>query len=52
MSFGVGNANYSWASNDLLGFSQIGDTLTIWRFTRNGTDYGVPQDHITYKVVQ
>jgi len=49
-SYGVGNGpNGSyWGSNALLGFSQIGDTITIACFTKNGTDQATPVDQITY----
>jgi hypothetical protein len=51
-SYGVGNGSYAyWGNNDLLGFSQIGNTLTIARFTSSGTDQAAPVDQITYTLV-
>jgi hypothetical protein len=51
--YGVGGSNcetdeYTWLQNTLMGFSQIGDTLTIVSFTRNGSDYNTVQDTIIY----
>jgi len=47
-SYGVGNGGVCfWGTNDLLGFSQIGNTLTIARFT-SGADFAAPVDQITY----
>src|SRR5450432_2814425 len=48
-SYGVGNGTSGcpWGTNDLLGFSQIGNTLTIARFTIVG-DFAAPVDQITY----
>ena len=53
-SYGVGNGGSCgvWGTNDLLGFSQIGNTLTIARFTSSsGVDQAVPVDQITYTLV-
>ena len=51
-SYGAGNGSATcsdWGSNNLLGFSQIGNTLTIARFTDNyGYDSATPLDQITY----
>jgi hypothetical protein len=50
-SYGVGDSIYcaaGWSSNDLLGFSQIGNTLSIARFTSSGSDHAAPVDQITY----
>jgi|GEM_PF-2428726 len=50
-SYGVGTAdgNYGWGTGNLLGFSQIGNALTIVRFTdRYGYDQVTPQDQITF----
>lgn len=52
-SYGVG-AGYSgpyWATNTLMGFSQVGNTLTIVSFTSSGVDKNVPVDQITYTLV-
>jgi len=49
-SYGVGDSPCFWSTNDLLGFSQIGNTLTIARFTSNGTDVATPVDQIVYTV--
>jgi hypothetical protein len=54
-SYGVGNGNACggfWGGNDLLGFSQIGNTLSIARFTSGGNDFAAPVDEITYTLVQ
>ena len=37
-----------WQSGSLLGFSQIGDTLTISSFTSSATDYSTAQDQIVF----
>ncbi len=52
-SYGVGNSPgcNGWRNNDLLGFSQIGNTLSIANFTRSGTDQATPADQITYILV-
>lgn len=49
--YGVGssaNCNNSWGTNALLGFSQIGNTLTIVSFTYAGVDKSEPVDTVTY----
>ncbi len=53
-SYGVGGTPYSgaWAIDSLLGFSQIGNTLTIVSFTKYGKDYNEPVDQITYTLSQ
>jgi len=44
-SFGVGDG---WGTeNSLLGFKQVGNTLSISKFT-NGTDYETPVDTVSY----
>jgi hypothetical protein len=49
-SYGVG-AN--WASpTPLLGFQQVGNTLSISNFSNGSTDYSTPQDTITYTLQQ
>ena len=50
-SYGVGNSACIWGANDLLGFSQIGNTLTIARFSGSGSDHVAPVDQITYILV-
>lgn len=51
-SYGVGAetacGNAFWGTNSLLGFSQVGNTITIVSFTRNASDSAVPVDQITY----
>jgi hypothetical protein len=47
-SYGVGDGSPTWGQNDLLGFSQIGNTLIIARFSNGGTDLAAPADQITY----
>ncbi len=49
-SYGVGRGSTThWGGNDLLGFSQLGNTLTIARYTDNyGYDSATPLDQITY----
>jgi hypothetical protein len=49
-SYGVGDG-YIGSNNDLLGFSQIGNTLMIARFSYGGTDYAAPVDEIIYTLV-
>jgi hypothetical protein len=42
-----------WFTNSLIGVSQIGNTLTIVDFTdNNSVDHNVPQDQITYTMLQ
>jgi hypothetical protein len=50
-SYGVGDSGCSWSANSLLGFSQIGNQLTIVDFT-NGKDYPTPVDSIVYTLKQ
>ena len=53
-SYGVGGITFGtayWASNSLLGFSQIGNQLTIVSFTYGGTDHSTPVDSITYTLL-
>jgi hypothetical protein len=48
-SYGIGSSNgCPWGTNEILGFSQIGNTLTIARFTSGNTDVAAPFDQITY----
>jgi hypothetical protein len=51
-SYGTGGGGcddgLTWESNSLLGFSQVGTTITIYSYTYNGTDYSTPQAQITY----
>lgn len=51
-SYGIGNAQCAsmahWYNNTLIGVTQIGNTLTIVSFTRNGADYSVPVDQVTF----
>lgn len=54
--FGVGNSSSCsygefWWEDPLLGFSQVGNTITIVSFSVNGTDYSTPRDQITYTLV-
>jgi hypothetical protein len=51
-SYGVGDSGSTWYPNALLGFSQIGDTLTIVNFTQGGKDYPMPVDQIVYTLKQ
>jgi hypothetical protein len=53
-SYGVGGGNEGgvyWNNNSLLGFSQVGNTITIVSFTYNGADKAEPVDQITYTLV-
>ena len=50
-SYGIGNSGSTWSANALLGFSQIGDTLTIVNFSSGPTDHAAPVDQITYTLV-
>ena len=49
--YGVGSYgnihNFNWGTNSLLGFSQVGNALTIINFT-NGGDRNTPQDQVTF----
>ena len=49
-SYGVGDYWYNFReSNNLLGFTQSGNTIVIANFTDvSGVDHSVPQDTITY----
>ncbi|HEX4770810.1 MAG TPA: hypothetical protein VH351_08285 [Bryobacteraceae bacterium] len=53
-SYGIGGGAYGgegsdWSTNSLLGFSQVGNTLTIQSFTDNsGVDHSQPVNQITY----
>jgi len=53
VSYGVGSSecnddNLDWLQDSLLGFSQVGTTLTIYSYTHDGTDHNTAQDQITY----
>ncbi len=39
---------YAWSTDGLVGFSQVGDTITVASFSFGGTDYNTPQDTFTY----
>jgi hypothetical protein len=41
-----------WSTNALIGFSQIGNTLNVVSFTRNGVDKNEPVDQVTYTLAQ
>lgn len=48
-SFGLlGDQNCGWYTNSLLGFSQVGNTITIADFTNGEGDHSLPVDTITY----
>jgi hypothetical protein len=49
-SFGVGDSSGAWCNNSLLGFAQVGNTLSISNFT-NCADNSTPIDNITYTLV-
>jgi hypothetical protein len=55
-SYGVGGSQCStglaWLADSLLGFSQVGNTITIVSFTHNGTDQAQPVDQITYTLTK
>jgi hypothetical protein len=53
-SYGVGDSpcGGEWPANSLLGFSQIGNSLTIVNFTQSGKDYPMPVDQIVYTLKQ
>jgi len=50
------NPNNEWPNNAILGFSQVGNTLTISSFTNSyccgETDHSTPVDQITYTLQQ
>lgn len=57
-SYGVigasNNCGGRWASGNLIGVSQVGDTVTIVSLTDGGyggRDYSTPLDQITYTLV-
>jgi len=53
--YGTGGSscgNAFWINNSLLGFSQVGNTITIASFTHSGSDFSVPVDQITYTLKQ
>jgi hypothetical protein len=45
---GTGGNGGNWGTNSLLGFSQIGNALTIVSFTQDEVDKSTPVDQITY----
>ncbi|MBV8847310.1 MAG: hypothetical protein JO307_31255 [Bryobacterales bacterium] len=50
-SYGLGSAPYGngmWSTDTLIGVSQVGNTITIVSFTRNGVDSNIPFDQVTY----
>lgn len=53
-SYGVGGTPYGgdWTHDSLLGFSQIGKTLTIVSFTDGSGDHNEPVDTIVYTLSQ
>jgi hypothetical protein len=44
---GAFNEN-NWPINGILGFSQVGNTITVASFSAYGTDYSQPVDELTY----
>ena len=56
VSYGVGSSqcdtdDYDWVQNTLLGFSQVGNTLTISSYTYDGTeDFSTARDSIVYSL--
>jgi hypothetical protein len=53
-TYGVGGGGYGgayWYNDSLLGFSQVGKTITIVSFTHSGADKAEPVDQITYTLV-
>ena len=49
-SYGVGSSPNGglWSTDTLIGVSQVGNTITIVSFTRNGVDSNLPVDQVTY----
>jgi hypothetical protein len=49
-SYGIGSSVYGgvWSTGTLIGVSQVGNTITIVSFTRNGVDSNLPVDQVTY----
>ena len=47
-SDGREGANDTWNTNDILGFSQVGNTITIADFTLSGSDQNTPADQFVY----
>jgi len=45
---GSGDANNGWCKGDLLGFSQVANTITVENFTGCGNDQPTPVDQYTY----
>ena len=50
-SYGIGDSGSDWCSNSLLGFRQVGNTLSISNFS-NCVDHQTPIDSITYTLQQ
>jgi hypothetical protein len=50
-SYGVGDGSPHWCNNSLLGFQQVGNTLSISNFSYCG-DNSTPIDSITYTLKQ
>jgi hypothetical protein len=54
-SYGTGGSEdcyTDWETDALLGFSQVGNTITIYTFSADGTiDYNTPKDQITYTLI-
>lgn len=54
-SYGTGGSEdcyTDWETGALLGFSQVGNTITIYTFSADGTiDYNTPKDQITYTLI-
>jgi hypothetical protein len=51
-SYGIGGSGYTngsnWSFNTLIGVSQVGNSITLVSFTRNGADSSQFGDEITY----
>lgn len=50
LSYGIASSSACgyWCTNDLIGVSQIGNTITFYNFTTGGRDQDLPVDQITY----
>jgi hypothetical protein len=48
-AMGSGYAQYGWCKNDLLGFSQVANTITVENFTGCGNDQATPVDQYIYR---
>jgi hypothetical protein len=49
---GAQNCCSNWSNNDLIGVSQIGNTLTFYNFTVGGKDQALPWTQIVYTLKQ